>query len=138
MKGASELISGILLIIITIITISVSFYFYHTTIYKSGEEIEEGSEGIYYSQSSNFVILDVNGKNITIWNNGGTKLNLDKFRVYVNGENRTINHIEESGTSTGILELGENIIIILENSTFTNDNVRVIGEYETGDRVIVE
>ncbi len=139
MRGVSEIISEILLIIITIVIISTSFYFYHTTIYKSGEEIEERSEKVYCSQSSNIVILEVDGKNITIKNKGGTKLNLDNFRVYVNGENRTISTIEEEeGSEPEILELGETATIILQNSILIDDTVRVIGGCDTGDEIIVE
>ncbi len=135
MRGVSEIIGEILLIIITIVIISTSFYFYHTTIYKSGEKIEERSEKVYCSQSSNIVILEVDGKNITIKNKGGTKLNLDNFRVYVNGENKTINNIEEEeGSEPEILELGETATVILQNSILIDDTVRVIGGCDTGDQ----
>ncbi len=139
MRGVSEIIGEILLIIITIVIISTSFYFYHTTIYKSGEKIEERSEKVYCSQSSNIVILEVDGSNVTIKNKGGTKLNLDKFRVYVNGENRTISTIEEEeGSEPKILELGETATIILQNSILIDDKIRVIGGCDTGDEIIVE
>lgn len=139
MKGVSAIIDEMLLVIITISVISVSFYFYQTTIYKSGEKVGEGSEKVYCHQSSNLVILEVDGKNITVKNNGGAKLDLNKFRVYINAENMTINTIKETtGIESGILEIGETAIIILENSTSVGDVVKVVGECDTGDEIIVK
>ena len=133
MKGISEIIGEILLIIITISIISISFYFYQTTIYKSGEEIEKGSEKIYCSQSSNFMILEVNGKNITIKNNGGTKLDLDKFRVYIN--ETLVNFTYSFGH---YLNVGNTARLSLDVTPGTKARIRVIGGCNTGDEVIVE
>ena len=137
MKGANTIIGIMLLVIMTIILLSVSFYFYKTMIYKSGEEIERKNENVYCSQSSNFIIKDANGKNITILNNGGTKLNLTYFKVYINGKNINIVDIKENYNSDGIMEMGESAIFILENPTSINDVVKVVGRCNTGDQIIV-
>ena len=129
MKGVDEVISTMLLIIIAIIIISFSFYFYHTTIYKSGEEIT--GEKIYCSQSSNFIILKIEGKNLTIKNDGGTKLNLDYFRVYVNGT--FVNFTYSSGP---YLNIGDTTTLTLNITPGSKARVRVIGDCDTGDEVI--
>jgi len=131
MRGVSEVIGTILLIIIAIITISFSFYFYQTTIYKSGEETRNAGEKIYCSQSSNFIILKMEGKNLTIKNDGGTKLNLDYFRVYVN--ETLVNFTYSSGP---YLNIGNTTILTLNITPGNKARVKVIGDCGTGDKII--
>lgn len=136
MKGISPVIAEILLIIITISIIIVSFYFYQTRISESGEEIWGWGEKVYCAQSSNFMILEVEETNITVKNNGGTKLNLENFRVYLNAENIGIDNIEKSGKA-GILDIGETAVIVLGNSVSVDDTVRIVGGCKTGDELRV-
>ncbi len=132
MKGVTPVIAEMFLVGITISLISAAFYFYQTTLESSKEIVEKEGERIYCDISSNFIIKEVSGKNITIWNNGGSKLNLEYFRVYVNEKPVNFN------STVSILEQNNLTIFVLDNNISLDSIIRVFGNCNTGDSFIVK
>lgn len=117
---------------ITISLISTAFYFYQRTLGSSEDIIERGGERIYCEIGSNFLIKGVSGKNITIWNNGASRLNIKYFKVYVDEKPALFN------STVSVLGQNNSTILILDNNISSGSTIRVSGDCDTEDRFTIE
>ena len=132
MKGVSPIIDELVLVGVVVTMISSVFYFFQDSLASTEEVIEEQREKDYCDMSSNFIIEKVNGTEVTIWNNGGSKLNLEQFSAYINNIPVSINLSAHT-----ILDLNNRTIIILISNPSEGDKVRIIGGCDTGDEFLV-
>lgn len=127
MRGVSAVFAEMLLIGIAISLISMSFVFYMTTLENTQGEIGAEGEKIYCQQSSNFIISNVSGSEITLRNAGGTKIDLGKVRIYINED-----IIEYTYPGNELLEINEERVLTVSFSV-ENFNLKVTGDCNTGD-----
>ncbi|MCK4730111.1 MAG: hypothetical protein KAT28_02225 [Candidatus Aenigmarchaeota archaeon] len=132
MRGVNVIIGEIYLISIVIVILSLTLVFYQTTLYKTGESLEQEERIKYCNQMSNFMISEVVSRNITIVNTGGTELNLDNFLIYVSG-----NHLVYTYSGDNVLDIGETVTFELAVKPPDDSEIKIIGDCESGDIFVV-
>lgn len=86
MKGISQLIAAVLLILIAVAGSFVVFMWSQETTKNYQNQSEEWVQGRTKSSEANFYIKEKNGDNITIINNGRVKLPVKSFTFYFNDQ----------------------------------------------------
>ena len=130
MRGVSPLIAEIMLIGVAVMMLSSAFYFFQDTLANSRENIEEQGKKDLCDMNSNFIIESVDGRNVTIWNNGGSELDLEQFTAYLNDIPTGI-----TLPANTILGMNEHIVIVLDTAPSGGDLLRMSGSCSTGDEI---
>ncbi len=132
MRGVNIIIGEIYLISLVIVIIALTFGFYQTTLYKTGDTLEKEEQARYCNQMSNFMISDVVSKNITVLNTGGTELNIDNFLIYVSGNNMFYTYAGDN-----ILDIGESVTFELAIKPPDTSEIKIMGDCESGDIYVI-
>jgi len=131
MRGITGFFATIITIIITITALSLVIFYFYSITGKSQIELEKMSEEDG-SHRANIEIINFNGSNITIRNNGGIILNISTFRIYNGSKVINFNYLGDE-----LLKPNEEIILYLTES-ITTGIIRVAGEYGVVDKIDID